>query len=96
MVTIILEPELEQIVTEHARQLGTTPDILIQNDIRQKYLPAHPLEISIEEQNMAEFLKDYVGCIDSSKIYPEGSHLSENTGRKFTELMVAKRKQGNL
>ncbi len=96
MVTIILEPVLEQIVSEHARQQGTTPEILIRNDIRQKYLPAQILKHSIEGLNMADFLKDYIGCINSSSIYPEGSHLSEDTGSNFTELMVIKRKQGKL
>lgn len=96
MVTITLEPVLEQIVTEQARQQGTTPELLIQNVIRQKYLPALDLESPSNGQNMADFLKDYIGCIDSSEIYPEGSYLSEDTGRKFSELLLEKRKQGKL
>ena len=44
---------------------------------------------------MAEYLGDLVGCIDSRDVFPEGSHLSEETG-KFAELMAEKRRQGRL
>ena len=97
MVTITLPPELEKTVTERAQRNGTTPELFLLDDLRQRYLPPkQPEPPVVEGQTMADFLKDYIGCIDSSETYPEGSHLSEDTGRKFAQLMVEKRKQGNL
>ena len=97
MVTITLTPELEQAVAERAQRNGTTPELFLLNDLQERYLPTEPLKTpAIEGQTMADFLKDYIGCIDSSATYPEGSRLSEDTGRKFAELMVEKRRQGRL
>ncbi len=97
MVTITLPPELEKAVTERAQRNGTTPELFLLNDLQERYLPnKQPEPPVVEGQTMADFLKDYIGCVDSSETYPEGSRLSEDTGRKFAELMVAKRKQGKL
>ena len=98
-MTITLPQELERILEEKARQQGTTPDLLAIDSLTKLYLPPvskTPDEPDSEGRTMADFLKDYVGCIDSSAVYPEGSRLSENTGRKFAALMVEKRKKGQL
>ena len=63
---------------------------------RRLLLSQHP-EMSVAEgKTMANFLSDFIGCVDSSAAYPEGSWLSENTGRAFAERMAAKRRQGKL
>ncbi len=97
MIKIILPPDLEQAVTHQAQQQGTSPELYLLNDLRHRYLaqesPASPPQ---EVQDMAEYLGDFVGCIDSRDVFPEGSHLSEDSGRKFAELMVEKRRQGKL
>ncbi len=97
MVTITLPPELETTILERAQRSGTTPELFLLDDLRERYLPKQqPEPPVIEGQTMADFLKDYIGCVDSSETYPEGSRLSEDTGRKFAELMVEKRRQGKL
>ena len=93
MVTITLPPELEQTVTERALQQGTTPELLVLNELRQIFTPVPPLAAG---QSMADYLKEFIGCIDSSETYPEGSRLSENTGRKFGELLQKKKREGKL
>ena len=44
----------------------------------------------------ADALADYIGAINTSERYSQGSTLSENTGRSFAQLMAEKRKQGKL
>ena len=95
MVTITLPPELGETVTERAQRNGTTPELFLLDDLRRRYLPPKQLVPPVVEgPTMADFLKDYIGCVDSSETYPEGSHLSEDTGRKFAQLIVEKHKQG--
>ena len=63
----------------------------------RRLLLSQQSEMSVAEgQTMTDFLKDFIGCVDSSAVYPEGSRLSENTGNTFAELMVEKHQQGKL
>jgi hypothetical protein len=98
MVTITLTPELEKAVSERARLQGTTPQILIENDLREKYLPGLPATppALTNAQSMADFFAGYIGSIDSSNVSPGGSDLSANTGQKFKELMLKKYREGKL
>ena len=101
MITITLPPELESIVTERAQHQGTTPELFLLDDLLQRYAPTPLPEPNaetkpVEGETMADFLKEFIGCVDSSEKYPEGSHLSENTGRKFKELMLEKHRKGKL
>jgi hypothetical protein len=43
-----------------------------------------------EGATLADALSDYIGAISTKDKYPEGSTLSEDTGRKFGELMLKK------
>ncbi|HZP83729.1 MAG TPA: hypothetical protein VFB21_18960 [Chthonomonadaceae bacterium] len=45
---------------------------------------------------MADFLADFIGCIDSGEIVPGGAQMSKDIGKKFTQDMVEKRKAGRL
>jgi hypothetical protein len=93
LVTITLPPELERTITEQAQRNGTTPELFLLDDLWERFMTEkQPEPPVVEGQTMADFLKDYIGCVDSSETYPEGSRLSEDTGRKFAELMVEKRK----
>ena len=89
MVTITLPQELEKVLTQRAQQQNTTADLLAIDSLIKMYTPpsAAPVE---EGVTLAEYWADYIGSIDSSEIVPEGAQLSENTGRKFAELMVKK------
>ncbi|HZO88517.1 MAG TPA: hypothetical protein VFB38_09260 [Chthonomonadaceae bacterium] len=44
-----------------------------------------------EGEILADFLGDFIGCIQGS-----GANNSENTGQKFTEYLVKKHKEGHL
>ena len=98
MITITLPEELARIIEHRAQQEGATPETLAIDSLTRLLMPpfTSPDEPIPEGESLADYLKDYIGCVDSADIYPEGSRLSEDAGRKFAALMVEKRKQGKL
>jgi hypothetical protein len=87
MITITLPPELEQVVTEQAQQQGTTPELLALDKFRGLFQPAPETQEPPVERCMADFFSEFIGSIHSSEIVPGGANLSENTGRKFKDIM---------
>ena len=96
MITLTLAPELETAVRECATRQGTTPELLLESDLRQRYLPAPPPAPAVEGETMADFLKDFIGCIHSSEHVPGGAQMSTDSGKKFAAGMVKKREEGRL
>jgi hypothetical protein len=97
MVTITLPPELEQIVIERAEQQGTIPELYLLDELRGRYLPERPSENNEQDnETMADFFEGYAGTVNSREIIPNGVHLSQDTGRKFKELMLQKYRNGKL
>lgn len=45
----------------------------------------------IEGESLADFLGDFIGCVEGS-----GANNSDNTGEKFTEYLVKKHGEGHL
>ena len=89
-MAIVLSPELERAVTDRALQQGTTPELLIRSLLNENYLNEPPVPTNEEGKSSAEMFAEYIGSIDSSDVFPEGSDLSQDTGRKFKELMLRK------
>ncbi len=96
MVTITLPSELEKAVTEAATQRGTTAELLTLDVLQEHFLQASAAKPSAGDRTLADALSGYIGAIDTKTKYPEGSPLSQNTGRRFARLMAEKRKQGKL
>ena len=99
MVTITLPPELERTITELAQRKGTTPELLTLDALHREFLslsPPLPATEQTKEKTLADFLGDFIGCLDSGEFVPGGARMSENIGEKFAEGMVEKRKAGHL
>jgi hypothetical protein len=96
MVTITLTSELEKAVAEEAAQKGTTVELLTLDALQERFLRSSSTKKLPEGATLADALADYIGAINTKVKYPGGSTLSEDTGRKFAQLMVEKRKQGKL
>lgn len=96
MTTIMLTPELEKVTAEQAREMGTTLELLALNKLTEAFLPLNPISDDPEGETMADFLRDYIGCIDSREVVPGGANMSEFTGRKFGERLKEKQTAGNL
>lgn len=100
MVTITLPPELEQVVTERAKQQGTTPELWTLDKLRQSLQNETAVTSAPEPdtggETMLDFFAGYVGVLHSSEFVPGGAQMSEDTGRKFAEGMRKKRQENKL
>lgn len=94
MITITLPPELERMVSEQAQQQGTTPELLVLEELRLRFSPSPP-PVS-QEGTLADYLGDFIGSIHSSEVIPGGAQMSTQSGKKFAAGMVKKREEGKL
>lgn len=90
-MTITLPPELQHALEEQAELQGTTPELLAIDRLRDLLLPAAVPKSPEGEGTMADFFADFIGSIHSSEVVPGGAHLSEDTGRRFKEILQKKR-----
>jgi hypothetical protein len=96
MVTITLPEELEKALAEEAEQRGTTVELLTLDVLQERFLKPSPTKQLPAGATLADALADYIGAINTRDKYPEGSTMSEQTGRRFAKMMVEKKKQGKL
>ncbi|MCW3098529.1 MAG: hypothetical protein JWL77_4147 [Chthonomonadaceae bacterium] len=96
MVTITLSAELEKAVREEAAQQGTTAELLTLDVLQGRFLKPPVTKELPAGTTLADALADYIGAVNTRNKYPDGSTLSEDTGRKFGQAMVEKRKRGKL
>ena len=96
-MTISLTPELEQALAEAARRQGTTPEILANEFLRERLLPAAVPDPDLAQSGtLAEALADFIGVLDSGEYVPGGAHLSERTGERFAAGLARDREHGRL
>lgn len=97
---ITVPSEIERTLTARADELGTTPELLAVDSLREKFPPSDGTEEAPEgraPQNLADFLRGYVGVLHSSELVPPGGGMSEdNTGKKFAAGLFKKRQAGRL
>jgi hypothetical protein len=97
-MTIITIPlEIETPLMEAARRQGTTPELLAVDYLRQRFAAeiqrAAPANGA---KNLAEYLGDFIGCIDSGENVPGGARMSENIDEKLTAILLENKRQGHL
>jgi hypothetical protein len=92
---IQLTPDIEQVLTEEARKLGTTPEQLALESLRERFgsREAFPY-LATGQETLADFLQGHIGVLHSSERVPGGARMSEASGKKFTAGLVAQRQQG--
>jgi hypothetical protein len=95
-LTLNLSSELEQAVTEEAAQKKTTVDVLIMDALQKRFLKPSVRKPLPQGATLADALVEDIGSISTRDNSPDGSTLSENTGRKFAQRMAEKHKQGQL
>ena len=92
---IKLTPDIEQALDEEARKLGTTPEQLALDSLRERFVrreaPPYPAK---KPETLAHFLRGHIGVLHSSEHVPGGARMSESSGKKFTAGLVAKHQQG--
>jgi hypothetical protein len=98
-MNITLPPEIEEALVAQARKRGTTPELLVLDSLRQRFLsPPLPEESAQDEKpgTLADFLRPHIGVLHSSEQVPGGADMSKNTGQKFVSGLVRKRDKGQL
>jgi len=86
-MVITLTPELEKALAERAKRLGTTPESLALNSLRERFVPVNTTPA---QGTMADFLADYIGILHSTDYIKGGAQMSEDSGKKFTAILLKK------
>jgi hypothetical protein len=97
---ITVSPEVERELVRHADVLGTSPEDVANDALRERFLPnrngsdevSDGEEVAAAEggESLYDFLKEFIGSIDSSEHVPGGANMSVDTGKKFTEIVYEK------
>ena len=94
---ILVPPEIERVLVEEAHRLGTTPELLAVESLRERYAPSVSEEQAREgQETLADFLSGHIGVLHSRELSVDGARMSEDTGKKFATGMLKKRQQGRL
>lgn len=95
---IVVPPEVERVLVEEARRLGTTPELLAVDSLRERFSPSaiRSEQLSEQQGTLADFLSDHIGVLHSSEFVVGGARMSEGSGKKFAAGIVKKRQQGRL
>ena len=88
MTTITIPPELEAPLAQAAKRQGTSPELLAVESLRRMYAPESSAAEPINGGTLADFLKGYIGTIEGTS-----EPLSEDTGRRFREMLVEQRQE---
>lgn len=89
MTTILLPPEIERPLVEAASRLGTTPEQLAVETLRERFAPGQD-ESAREGEMLSDFLAEYVGVIDgSSEAY------SERCGERFADGLIEPKRRAS-
>ena len=88
MVTIVLPPDLEKSITERALQNGTTPELIALEALQHEFAPEAAQVSTVG--TLADFLGDFIGCLDSGEVVPGGARMSEQIGEKFAAGVAEK------
>jgi len=92
---LTLTPDIENALKEQASKVGITPQQLALESLRRLFVLGNT-DAEENSPTLADFLDGYIGVIHSSEFIEGGAQLSEDTGKKFAELMMQKRKQDRL
>jgi hypothetical protein len=91
---IQLTPDIEEALAEEARNLGTTPEQLALDSLRERFVGREaPPSPAREPETLADFLCGHLGVLHSSEHVSGGARMSEASGKKFTAGLLAQRQQ---
>jgi hypothetical protein len=91
---IELTPDIEQALAEEACKLGMTPEQLVLDSLRERFVGREaPPSPAKEPETLAHILRGHIGVLHSSEHVHGGARMSEASGKKFTAGLVAQRQQ---
>ena len=91
---ITLTPDIEQALADEARRLGTAPEILALDILRERLAPpaSHEMPRAARE-SLADFLSGQIGVLHSGELVAGGARMSEDGSRKFAALLIQRRQR---
>jgi hypothetical protein len=110
-MVVHLTPDVESALNDAARAQGIAPDDLANEYLRERFVAngsavAHNVEIGAKrgsddepedgEGTLADFLEGYIGVVGGEDPDAPRTNWSEDTGRKFAELLQKRRAEGHL
>lgn len=96
-MNITLTPEIEQVLIRVARKQGATVESIVLKTLRECFFQKERKKQEGSGMNsLADMLKGDIGTIDSGEIVPGGAQMSTNTGKRFADILAAKRRQGKI
>jgi hypothetical protein len=97
---INVPPDIERALTARANELGTTPEVLAVDSLRERFSAESDMAEKPagkkKAKTLADFLKGYVGVLRSAEKVRGGARMSENAGKKFADGLAQKRAAGRL
>lgn len=101
-MTIILTPDIEQMLSEQAQQQGLSPERLALQILKERFAVACQKRLSpnivepkgAKKKNLLTFLAGRIGVLDSSKYVKGGAQMSEKSGQKFAAILLEKHRRG--
>ena len=93
-MNIPLTPDIERALAEQARRLGTTPERLVIDSLREQFVTtvAHPPTET--GGTLAGLLHEHIGVLRSSDYVPGGARMSESSGQKFAVGLAEQHRRG--
>lgn len=91
-MTISLTPEVEKALEDEAQSLGVAPEELAL-ELLEQGLARREVPCPEGPRNLADYLEEYIGAIDSGECVPGGARTSEATGRKIAAGILAKHRR---
>ena len=89
---ITLTPDVEQALADEARRLGTDPELLALDILREHFVMSTADETQVQEpESLADFLSGHVGVLHSSEHVVGGARMSDDSATKFTALLIQRR-----
>lgn len=94
-ITIDLPPDEEARLQKRAARQGKDLNRFVRDVVQQEAARESYLDQPQEGQSLAEALEGLIGVLNSSeKNGGKVSHVAENTGEEFTNILVEKHKAG--
>ena len=91
-MNIPLTPDIERALSEHARRLGTTPERLAIDSLREHFVATVAQSPTENGGTLAGLLHEHIGVLRSSDHVPGGARMSESSGEKFSAGLVQSRR----
>jgi len=96
IMVLHLPDDLARDLSAAADKQCITPEQLAIGYLRQHIPAMRATESESAGGTMADYLRDVIGVINSAEMVPGGANMSQDTGKKFTEIVLKKRTEGKL